>query len=187
MKIMELNDLRSDWQNAGASFKSKTDMLNMTKIAHHPTLKKIRKKLIIETIFLVFFLVVYYDWFDGNQKPFFANIVLVLGLVSFIATDIIGYISVANPISGSNLKMSINRYLSRLKTLAVFSVSVSFLYSICLIIFFTSVIHFTKEKKFLLVALAIILFQLMFWSVRIWTRRIKSLEKQVQTFDNDES
>jgi len=53
MKIMELNDLRSDWQNAGASFKSKTDIQNMTKIAHHPTLKKIRKKLIIETIFLI--------------------------------------------------------------------------------------------------------------------------------------
>jgi hypothetical protein len=49
----------------------------------------------------------------------------------------------------------------------------SFWYSICLIVFFTSVIHITREKRFLLLVLAIILFQLLFWSLRVWTRRIK--------------
>jgi hypothetical protein len=58
---MELNDLKSDWQNAHGGFKIKTDLLNMTKITHHPFLKKIRKKLIAETVFLLLFLVLYYD------------------------------------------------------------------------------------------------------------------------------
>jgi hypothetical protein len=180
---MELNDLRSDWQNAGGSSKSKTDLLNMTRIAHHPSLKKIRIKLIAETIFLLFFLVIYYDWFDGGQKPLYANICLLTGLLLYIGNDIIGYISIAKPISGLNLKQSVAGYFSRIKRLAAFSLAFSLLYSICLIVFFASAIHFTKEKRWLLVALAIILFQLIFWSSRVWTRRIKSLQQQVKDFD----
>lgn len=184
---MELNDLRSNWQNAGGTFKSETDLFNMTKITHHPSLKKIRIKLIVEAIFLLVFLVVYYDWFDGDEKPFYANAILVTGLLLYIANDIIGYISIARPISGLNLKISVTNYFIRIKRLAIFSLAFSFLYSISLIVFFTSVINFTKEKKILLLGLAIILFQLMFWSFRVWTKRIKSLKQQVKDFDIGEN
>ncbi len=183
---MELNDLKSNWQNAGGSFKRESDLLNMTKIIHHPALKKIRVKLIAETIFLLFFLTIYYDWFDGGKKPFYANIVLVTGLLLYVANDIIGYVAIAKPINGLNLKLSVTKYFVRVKRLAIFSLVFSFLYSISLIVFFTSVIHFTREKRLLLVALAVILFQLMFWSFRMWNRRIKSLQQQVKDFDADE-
>jgi hypothetical protein len=182
---MELHDLKSNWQNAGGAVKSETDLLNMTKINHHPALKKIRKKLIAETIFLLFFLIVYYDWFDGGKKPFYANIVLVTGLLLYIANDIVSYISIAKPIAGSNLKLSITNYFARIKLLAIFSLALSFLYSICLVVFFTSVIHFTREKRLLFLGLAIVLVQLMFWSFRVWTSRIKSLKQQVKDFEAD--
>ena len=184
---MELNDLKSNWKNAGGAFKSESELFNMTKITHHPSLKKIRIKLIAETIFLLVFSVVYYDWFDGDKKPFYANLVLVIGLLLYIANDIIGYISIANPINGINLKLSITNYFARIKRLAIFSMVFSFLYSVSLIVFFTSVIHFTREKRFLLLALAIILFQLMFWSFRIWNNRIKSLKQQVKDFETAEN
>ncbi|MEO6453152.1 MAG: hypothetical protein ABIN97_03725 [Ginsengibacter sp.] len=182
---MELSGLKSNWQNAGGAFKSEADLLNMTKITHHPSLKKIRKKLIAETILLLFFLIIYYDWFDGDKKPFYANIALVTGLLLYIANDIIGYISLAKPISSLNLKLSITNYFARIKRLAIFSLVFSFLYSISLIVFFTSVINFTREKRFLLLGLVVILFQLMFWSFRVWTKRIKSLKQQVKDFDAD--
>ena len=184
---MELNDLKSNWQNAGGVFKSEIELLNMTKITHHPSLKKIRIKLISEIIFLVLFLIIYYDWFDGDKKPFYANIVLVTGLLLYITNDIIGYVAIAKPISGLNLKLSITNYLAKIKRVAIFSLVFSFFYSVSLIVFFTSVIHFTREKRFLLLGLAIILFQLMFWSFRIWTKWIKSLKQQVRDFDIDEN
>jgi hypothetical protein len=182
---MELNDLKSNWQNAGGPLKSEGDLLNMTKIIHHPALKKLRIKLIAETIFLLFFLIIYYDWFDGDKKPFYANIVLVTGLLLYIANNVIGYVSLAKPINGLNLKVSVTNYFARVKRLAIISLVFSFLYSISLIVFFTSVIYFTREKRLLLVALAFILFQLMFWSFRMWRRRIKSLKQQVKDFDFD--
>ncbi len=184
---MELNDLKSNWQNAGGAFKSEAELLNMAKITHHPSLKKIRIKLIAETIFLLVFLVIYYDWFDGDKKPYYANIVLVTGLLLYIANDIIGYVAIAKPINGLNLKLSITNYFTRIKRLAILSLAFSFLYSISLILFFTSVIHFTREKRFLLLGLAIILFQLMLWSFRVWTNWIKNLKQQVRDFDIDEN
>ncbi|MEO8108525.1 MAG: hypothetical protein ABI594_00760 [Ginsengibacter sp.] len=180
---MELNDLKSGWQNAGKAFKNETDLLNMTKIANHPALKKIRTKLIAESIFLLLFLIIYYDWFDGDRKPFYANVVLITGLLLYVANDVIGYVSIAKPILGLNLKLSVTNYFARIKRLAIFSLVFSFLYSISLIIFFTSVIHFTREKRLLLVAMAVILFQLMFWSYRVWTKRIKSLKQQLKDLD----
>lgn len=182
---MELDDLRSEWESAGQPPKTKEDLLRMTKIAHHPSLKKIRIKLLLETVFLLFFLIVYYDWFDGGQKPLYANIVLIIGLLLYIGNDIIGYISIAKPIMAFNLKLSVANYSSRIKHLALFSIIFSFLYGACLIVFFSSVIHFTREKRLLLVALALVLFQVIFWSSRVWKRRIQSLEKQVNDFEDE--
>lgn len=184
---MELNDLKSGWQNTGGAFKSENDLQKMTKVTHHPTLKKIRTKLVFETIGLVLFLIVYYDGFDGDQKTFFVNALLISSLLLYILNDVIGYISIAKPIRGDNLKMSIRNYLMRIKRLSVFSLSISFLYGISLLVFFTSVINFTKEKNLILVGFIVALFLMTFLSLKIWTKWIKSLEQQVNDFDlNDE-
>ena len=186
MKIMELEDLKSDWQNGLIAEKSEDDLQKMTRITNHPTLKRIRTKLIIETISFVLFLVVYYDWFDGDKKPFYANAFLVVSLLFFIANDVVGYFSIEKRIEGSNLKTSLEKYLSKIKQLSTLSLICTFLYSISIVVFFTSVIHFTREKSFILVGISIIFIQLMFWSQRIWIRWIKKLEQQVIDFKPDE-
>jgi len=184
---MELEDLKSDWKNAPVVEKSEIDLQKMTKIKNHPSLKRIRTKLIIETICFVFFLVVYYDWFDGDKKPFFANIFLVISLLLFIANDIVGYFSIVSRIEGSNLKTSLEKYLSKIKRLATMSLICTFLYSISIVVFFTSVIHFNREKSFILLFMSIILIQMMFWSHRTWTKWIKNLELHVSDFKLEEA
>jgi hypothetical protein len=184
---MELFELKSKWQNAGNDLKNETDLLSMTKITSHPTLKKIRMKLITETIFLLIFLVIYYDWFDGDKKSISTNIFLIVSVLSYIFNDIIYYISIEKLISGSNIKNSIQNYLSRIRRLSIFSIGFSFMYGISLIVFFASVISFTREKSFILLGLIIILFQLMFWSNRVWTKRINSLNQHLKYFDHDEN
>lgn len=49
---MELNELKSGWQNAGGNYRTEADLERMTKLNQHPTLKRIRIKLIIETVVL---------------------------------------------------------------------------------------------------------------------------------------
>ena len=183
---MELKNLKSGWQNAGVALKSEVDILKMTKLTNHPSLKTIRKKLLIETLLLIFLSVVYYDWFDGNKKPFYANLLLITALLLYIANDVIGYISLVRPVRGVNLKLSIEKYLHSIRRLSVFSLGVSFLYSISLIMFFTSVIDFTREKRFILLGMIVILSQAILWSARVWNKRIKTLKQQVKDLDSDE-
>lgn len=187
MNIMELNDLKDDWKNAGGELKSETDLLRMTRLVNSPSIKKIRTKLVMETIILVFFLFIYYDWFDGDKKPLYANLSLVLGLILYIANDVIGYFAIASPIRGANLKLSIQVYLRRVKRLSVSSIIITVLYSISIIIFFSSVSSITKEKALLLVFSSAVVCQLIFVSFRMWNRWIKNLKMQAGDFNLDES
>ncbi len=185
--MMELNDLKRGWQNAGGNFKSEADLQRMTRIINHPSIKKIRTKFIFQTIVLLLFLFIYYDWFDGGKKPFYANLALVAGLLLYIFNDVIGYIFITRPVKGANLKLSIENYLIRVKRLSISSTIITFLYSISIIIFFTSVITFTKEKALLLVFGTVVLFQLILLSVRMWRKWIKNLKLQVEDFNLDEA
>ncbi|MEO5999594.1 MAG: hypothetical protein ABIN89_22555 [Chitinophagaceae bacterium] len=172
---MDLNDLKSGWQQAGGTLKSETDLQNMTKVKNHPSLKKIRRKLVIETLLMVSFLIIYYDWFDGDRKPLGINLLLVSSVLLIILNDIIGYIAISTPAKGANLKTYIHHFLMRIKLLSVVSVSLSFLYGISLLVFFSATITFTMKKYFIEAALVITLLLSIYFSYRIWSKWIKTL------------
>ena len=183
---MELNELKSGWQNAGGNYRTEADLERMTKLNQHPTLKRIRTKLIIETIMVSFFLVVYYDWFDGDQKPLYANLLLFTGALLYILNDVIGYISLAKPVMKENLRSSVQHLLTKVKRLSMLSLIVSLLYSACLLAFFLSVITFTKEKSFILLGMILVLVQVTHISYKVWRNWILKLELQVNDFDKED-
>mgnify|MGYP006173917831 FL=1 len=183
---MELNELKSGWQNAGGNYRTEADLERMTKLNQHPTLKRIRTKLIIETSMVSFFLVVYYDWFDGDQKPLYANLLLFTGALLYILNDVIGYISLAKPVMKENLRSSVQHLLTKVKRLSMLSLIVSFLYSACLLTFFLSVITFTKEKSFILLGMILVLVQVTHISYKVWRNWIAKLELQVTDFAKED-
>lgn len=183
---MELNELKSGWQNAGGNYRTEADLERMTKLNQHPTLKRIRTKLIIETVVLSFFLIVYYDWFDGDKKPLYANLLLFAAVLLFILNDVIGYISLAKPVMKENLRSSVQHLLSKVKRLSMLSLVVSFLYSVCMLAFFLSIITFTKEKSFILLGMILVLVQLTHISYKVWRNWISKLELQVNDFTKED-
>lgn len=179
---MELNELKSGWQNAGGNYRTEADLERMTNINQHPTLKRIRIKMIIETVVLSFFLFVYYDWFDGDKKPLYANLLLFTGALLYILNDVIGYITLAKPVMKENLRSSVQHLLQKVKRLSMLSLVVSFFYSVCMLTFFLSVITFTKEKSFILLGMILVLVQLTHISYKLWRNWILKLELQVKDF-----
>ncbi|MCH5716072.1 hypothetical protein [Niabella hibiscisoli] len=117
---MELNELKSGWKNAGGYLRTEEELGKMTKMMNHPVIKRIKTKLLIQTVALLAFLFVYYDWFDGDKKPLYANLALVTGLVLYVLNDIMGYLSLTKPVGKSNLKQSVWDYLARVKRLSFF-------------------------------------------------------------------
>jgi hypothetical protein len=179
---MEGDALQSAWQQMPAGQKSNTELRAMMKENTHPVLKRIRKQLIIETIAFAAFLFVYYDFFDGDRKPVYANVLLVSSLILVILHNVLGYIMAKRSIKGDNLKQSLQHQLSKMKTYAAFSIAGRVITSACLLLFFTSVITFTAPKSWLLAGLmAIMVVQLVLLAV-IWLKRIRHMRSTISLF-----
>ncbi len=183
---MELNELKSGWKNAGGYLRTEEELGRMTKMVNHPVIKRIKTKLLIQIVVLLAFLFVYYDWFDGDKKPLYANLVLVTGLVLYLLNDIVGYVYLTKPVGEGNLKQSVQDYLTSVKRLSFLSLIVTVVYSSSIIVFFTSTILFTKEKALLLVFSVVIVLQLIMLSSKLWSRWIRKLHQQAKDFNLDD-
>jgi hypothetical protein len=174
---MDINDLKSDWQNAGKTSLNEEHLKMMTQVNQHPILKKLRLRLILEAILLSGFLLVYYDGFDGDRKPMYINILLVASVIFYIANNLLGYYFVKNPVLAHTMRLSVQNQVRVLKRLSVFSLSSSAIYATTLCIFLASSIDFTT-KKYLCLAVVILAYGLLFYtSFRTWKSKIRYFEK----------
>ena len=181
---MELENIKSHWQNTGKGKKNQTELLMMTKIKNHPKIKRIRVKLIIEAILLIVFLAVFYEGFDGAFKPLWANILLIVNTIAYIIVRFIGWLVLRNPVKEGNLKKSLISFQHTLKRMAISILLTSFLFGLAIISFFTSTIDFTKGKYFVLAGMIISLILLVYLSNRNWTKRIKNIKTTLIDFDD---
>lgn len=179
---MEIDDLKSSWQESGGKPISPEQVKQMTKINQHPVLKKIRFKLLFEALLLCALLLVYYDGFDGDKKPFVVNLLLVICIVIYISNNVLGYLSLRNPVKADNLVLSIQTHISILKKLSVFSLLSSMLYAGSLLLFFASSIAFTQQKYTLIAALVIFTVGMFFFSIRSWKNKIQRFQKLLDEF-----
>lgn len=181
---MEFDNLKSNWKKTGQGRKNQTELLMMTKIKNHPSIKRMRIKLIIETILIIAFLAVYYDGFDGATKPFWANILLIGTSTAYIVIRFIGWLVLRNPIKEGNLKKSLVSFQCTLKRMAITILISSFLFGSAIISFFTSSIEFTQGKYFILAGMIISLILLVYLSSQHWRKRIEGIKTTLIEFDN---
>lgn len=92
------------------------------------------------------------------------DVLLVTKVLLNIFKDVIGYVAFLRKVRGINLKLSMQNYLVRIKRISIFSLDVSFLYSICIIVFFTSIIQFTNWKRLVLAGIIIVIVSSIFSS-----------------------
>ncbi|MEO6284077.1 MAG: hypothetical protein ABIN80_03125 [Dyadobacter sp.] len=176
---MNIDDLKSGWQNAGGQTHNEKELEMMIKIQNHPSLKKIRLKLIIEAILLTILLFVYYDGFDGAEKPFYVNALLVASAVMYVTNNLLGFFLIKNPIHAANIKLALARQVATLKKISAFSMLSSVIYGASLLLFLTSEIVFTQRKYIILAGLIVGFVLLFYYSMINWQRKIahfKTLE-----------
>src|SRR5688572_10026970 len=108
---MEQDPLHSAWQAADAAPKNTTALTAMLREGQHPALKQIRRQLIIETLAFTVFLFLYYNLFDGDRKPLYANILMAAGMLLVIVHNTLGYVFTKRSLKGNNIKQSLEHYL----------------------------------------------------------------------------
>jgi hypothetical protein len=177
--------LKTAWQGMNTETKNYNDLQHMVREKTHPVLKGIRKQLIIEIAAFTIFLVVYYDFFDGDKKPWWANLLLVSAMVFVIVYNLVGYWLTQRRIKGSTLQQSLGDQLNKMKTYAVAFMASRTLAIASLLIFFGSVISFNTTKYWIMAGILLtVLIQLGLLSW-IWLARIRRLRKIMHSLQAD--
>src|SRR6478752_9237483 len=107
---MELENLKSEYQNAGKAALSKENIQKMIVENNHPVLKGIKIQLLMETILWAIFLAVYYNIFDGHLKSPLWNVLLVVSVIFILVHNALGFQIIGNPINGENIIKSLKNY-----------------------------------------------------------------------------
>ncbi len=182
---MNLEELKATWEKAGATKRSQQELRLMTEVKHHPQLKQVRRKLLVESGLLIFFLLVYYDMLDGRDKPLWVNTLLVLSILLFITNDVLGYRSLLNPLQGNNIVNSLHTLHTRLKRLFLLSMSTSISFTVSLLAFFLTGSPPTPTKYLLLLGMVITFSIMTYLSARNWQSRIDHINSAALEFKQE--
>lgn len=150
----------------------------------HPALKDIRRQLTIESTLYTIFLMVYYDFFDGDKKPFILNMILVVSVLLLLLHNISGYIITKNNVGNNNLKESLTTYLKKIQQFAIVAVVSRALAFSGIMLFFIANITWTSGKYYgLAVIIGLLCFQI-FSLRKIWAGRINKIRRVLAEYTN---
>ena len=172
---MELNEFKSTWNAVRTPTVSITELQSMLSENQHPVLKGIRKQLTIEIIGWCVFLIGYYTMFDGNLKPLWINILLVLSVVLPLIHNLMGYRFAKYLVHGINIHQSLKNYLSKVKIYAIISIITRQIYLVGLLLFFTYGLSFSSEKYVVLAVIGLVFLIQILLSGMIWAKRLRNL------------
>jgi hypothetical protein len=176
--------LKAAWQNLPAD-KPDTALKDLLNKRKHPMLRRMRRQLLFEGVAYLCLLLVYFDFFDGDQKPVYANLLLVAAFVFALINNVAGY-SLANlRISGNNVRELLDARISRLKTFAKLSIGSRSLLGVCLLVFFGSVVEVNETRIWIMAGIILTLMIQLAILWKIWSARIDQLKKTRDYFNED--
>jgi hypothetical protein len=176
---MDMNELKSDWQNASSPKHNEKELAAMTTVGKHPQLRRIQVKLVIESVFLILFLPTYYDALDGERRPLWLNLIFLASVLLYILNDVAGFINITQLTRGKSILDALKSLDTRLKKLKVFSLFTSTLFGLSLIAFLSSGITFTALKLAILAGILATMAILMYVSHRIWNQWIARISASI--------
>lgn len=167
-----MDPLKTAWDNTPTPSKTTADIQAMVVKQTSPVIKEIRKQLIIEALGYAAFLIVYYDFFDGDKKPFYLNALLVISLLFLLTYNVTGYMLAKHSAMGDNLLQRMQKQLQQLKRYAAVALISKALALAGIFAFFLGNTHWNSHKY---IAMAVIVLSVMvqhFILRRIWAGRI---------------
>jgi len=169
--------LKSGYQKAGGEEWSKETLREMM-LKMPAAVRRIKLQLILESALWGIFLMVYYDFFDGHEKPLVWNAILVASVILLLTHNLLGYEITKNPLSGGDIRSSLEKYLNRIRKYSAVSIASRLLAIASIFAFFLSTAD--GSQGFIIAALgAIVVFQA-FALHRVWRTRIESVKRVYQ-------
>jgi hypothetical protein len=182
---MDLDDMKSYWQQLPAESNKPAEALKrMIKENGHPVLKGIRRQLLIEMVGWLVFLIVSYDFFDGQKKPLYLNLLIVGAGIFVVAHNGLGYMMARNLKTAGNIASALSDYLNKTKTYAIVSITSRIVSMTALLLFLTDAIQFTKEKHIVLAGIVVLFAVQIGLLCRLWIKRIIQLQTSITELES---
>ena len=174
-----MDPLKAAWDNTPTPSRSTADIEAMAVKQTSPVIKQIRKQLVIESIGYALFLVVYYDFFDGDKKPFYLNALLVVSVLFMLVYNVAGYMLAKHPAIGDNLLQTMQQQLRQLKRYAAVAVTSRILAFAGIFAFFLANIHWNNHKYLAIALIVLVIILQQFFLRKIWTGRINRFSNTI--------
>ncbi|MEC5142063.1 hypothetical protein [Chitinophaga sp. 212800010-3] len=171
-----MDPLKQLWDSVPVPGKPENQLRQIIQQHASPVLKGIRKQLIFETVCYALFLTVYYDFFDGDKRPWVLNLLLVAAVICQLAGNVTGYILAGSRAGNDSLLATMRRKIIQIRKYAVAVITLRTLAIAALSTFLLSGIQWNNTRYMSLgaIVLAVIVFDYLHW--RVWAQRLARLQ-----------
>lgn len=179
---MEIDNLKSVWQEISTPQKNKEELNLMLKKNSHPILASIKKQVAIESLGFTAFIFCYFTMFDGADKPLAVNLIIIVAIVLQLFYSYKGYLMQSSFRSSTNLNNDLESFATKLKSYRMEVMLARIIFAVALLIFFSYGINFSTNKFWALGFIIVIFSVQLGLFYRIWNKRINRLELVLEDF-----
>lgn len=174
---MDFDKLKADWQNQSTSNLNVEQIQELVRAGKHPGLARSRKVLFIESVAWAAFLLLFYDAFDGHEKPWWLNALLVVAFALLLAHHLVGIRLLSKRKANESLASSLAVYRGQLQQFIRLNLIGRVMAMITLLLFFLYGVEW-NTKRYIISAGFLGVMAIQFYILsRFWRERLGSLDQ----------
>lgn len=174
---MDLDKLKADWQNQAASNLSLEQMQELVRSGKHPGLVRSRKVLLIESVAWTAFLLLFYDAFDGHEKPWWLNALLIFAFLLLLAHHLLGIRLLSQPKVNESLASSMAVYRGQLQQFIRLNLIGRLFAMATLFLFLLYGVEWNTKRYIISIGFLVVMFVQFYLLRRFWQERLGSLDQ----------
>ncbi len=181
---MDLDQYKSQWQNSGKDAARNTQQLQeMLQLQQNRHLRRFRLKLIIESVVLLAFLLIFRDAFDGQEKPWLLNAILIVAILAVIGHNTLTYRAIHLGLQGNDLRQSLRDLSQRFSQHAWAGSLLMTLFHLSWISFIVYQLPLTGLRMVVIVVLLAIIAGAGRLTFRTWNQQARQMQEQLEKLE----
>ncbi|MEL6651286.1 MAG: hypothetical protein AAFQ87_10830 [Bacteroidota bacterium] len=176
---MDLEQFKSAWQateERSAKQVSINELNQIMKMKTQKSMGRMRLRLIIEAVLLTLFLFLFYNGFDGYNKPWALNVLLGLAVGGTVIHKLYALRFIHLGLQGESLKESLRFLSQRFRQQGGVSALLLVGYNVAWLLYASVNVELTQYLALALVVVLIVILTVAFFTWRSWNKRAQEME-----------
>ncbi|MEL7529736.1 MAG: hypothetical protein AAFN10_00430 [Bacteroidota bacterium] len=182
---MDLEQLKSEWQQADDGPNMPMDQLyKILKMKTRKSMGRFRFRLIVESLALAFFLLLFYDAFDGFNKPWALNLLLGIAVGGTILHNLYALRFIHLGLQGQDLRESLRFMSQRFRQQGGVAALLLIAYNLAWLSFASVNVELSQFVILGLSFAFLVVLAVAFFTNRTWQKQAKAMEMRLEELEN---